>query len=55
MVNSYFAPITSTENDFTCRYCDGNNEKHVVQNILESASEILIIEIFREENVRNIY
>jgi len=54
MVNSYFAPITSTEKDFNCDICK-NNENHVVQNILESASEILIIEIFREENVRNIY
>jgi hypothetical protein len=54
MVNSYFAPKETTEKDFPCDICK-NNEKHVVQNILESASEILIIEIFREKNVRNIY
>jgi hypothetical protein len=54
LVNSYFAPITSTEKDFNCDFCK-NNEKHEVQNILESSSDILIIEILREKGVRNIY
>ena len=53
LVDLYFSSKLIAEKNYNCKHCIGIYHEEI--NILESASDILIIEIFRDPDVRNIY